>query len=308
MPPTTTSKNLGQIAAVISSPTAPSNQNVIWLDTSGLSTVKKVWDPIAAAWVPLTDVATVAGDNWGTQVAITDDTLSGDGTSGNPLSIAQQGATTGQVLKWNGTSYAPDNEDPGGLTAVATDDTLVGDGSTGAPLSIAPQGAAELSVMTFVGGSWVPRAPDTSGALQSGMILMWSGAISAIPSGWFLCDGSNGTPNLSGMFVVGYNVTDADYNQIGKTGGTKTVQLTGIQNGLHTHGVNDTGHTHGFSLGTDNKGGSSGIPVLSSQNTTGQKNYTTAASFSGVSIQNSGAGAPHENRPPFYTLAYIMKA
>lgn len=47
------------------------------------------------------------GDNWGTQAALTDATLSGNGTGTAPLAIAQQGATSGQLLKWSGTTWAP---------------------------------------------------------------------------------------------------------------------------------------------------------------------------------------------------------
>src|SRR5262245_14075787 len=39
--------------------------------------------------------------------------------------------------------------------------------------------------------------------LPSGVIVMWSGTIATIPSGWFLCDGTNGTPDLRDKFVVG---------------------------------------------------------------------------------------------------------
>lgn len=46
-------------------------------------------------------------DNWGTQAVVTDQTLSGNGTIGSPLSIASQGAANGSVLKWNGTTWAP---------------------------------------------------------------------------------------------------------------------------------------------------------------------------------------------------------
>lgn len=50
------------------------------------------------------------GDNWGTQFAITDATLSGNGTGSFPLGLAQRGATTGQMLKWNGTTWMPAND------------------------------------------------------------------------------------------------------------------------------------------------------------------------------------------------------
>ncbi len=50
------------------------------------------------------------GDNWGTQFVITNATLTGTGVSGSPLGLAQQGASSGQALKWNGTSWAPAND------------------------------------------------------------------------------------------------------------------------------------------------------------------------------------------------------
>ncbi|MGB4654821.1 MAG: tail fiber domain-containing protein [Bacteroidales bacterium] len=53
------------------------------------------------------------GDNWGTQVVQTDATLVGDGTTANKLKIAQQSASTGQVLKWNGSTWAPDYDNTG---------------------------------------------------------------------------------------------------------------------------------------------------------------------------------------------------
>ena len=42
-----------------------------------------------------------------------------------------------------------------------------------------------------------------SGHIVKGMIMMWSGAIDKIPSGWRLCDGTNGTPDLRDKFVAG---------------------------------------------------------------------------------------------------------
>lgn len=50
------------------------------------------------------------GDNWGGQSALTDATLSGNGTGLFPLGLARQGASTGQMLKWNGTTWFPAND------------------------------------------------------------------------------------------------------------------------------------------------------------------------------------------------------
>ncbi len=71
-------------------------------------------------------------DNWGTQTAVTSPVLSGNGTVANPLSIAQQGAQSGQVLKWNGTTWVPqnDNTGTGTLTQINT-----GAGLEGGPIT-----------------------------------------------------------------------------------------------------------------------------------------------------------------------------
>ena len=41
------------------------------------------------------------------------------------------------------------------------------------------------------------------GYIPIGGIIMWSGSIANIPTGWALCNGSNGTPNLTNKFVYG---------------------------------------------------------------------------------------------------------
>ncbi len=64
-----------------------------------------------STWIPADDnVASSGGDNWGTQTVVSDNTLDGNGTTLAPLRLAQQGATAGQVLKWDGTTWAPADE------------------------------------------------------------------------------------------------------------------------------------------------------------------------------------------------------
>lgn len=149
-------------------------------------------------WIPATDETGTGGgtgDDWGTQVAQTTDRLSGDGTTANPLDIAQQGATNGQILKWNGTDWAPEDEtaamgDDWGTQVTETDATLNGDGTTGSLLSIADyavaanklasgavttpkiadnaitspkidgMGATNGQVLKFNGTNWVPGTDD----------------------------------------------------------------------------------------------------------------------------------------------------
>ncbi|SEA35260.1 tail fiber domain-containing protein [Psychroflexus halocasei] len=54
-------------------------------------------------WTP-DNITGGSGDNWGSQVAETDATLTGDGTTGNELGLAQNGATDGQILQWDDTN------------------------------------------------------------------------------------------------------------------------------------------------------------------------------------------------------------
>jgi microcystin-dependent protein len=133
------------------------------------------------------------------------------------------------------------------------------------------------------------------GLVPKGLISMWSGAIGDIPEGWTLCNGDNGTPNLSGMFIVGYNNADADYNDVGKTGGAKTVTLTVDQMPAHKH----------LAVSGRFLYGSAGMGNLSTATQDAVRNDGSNRTNDG--LQNTGGGQPHENRPPYYTLAYIMK-
>lgn len=64
-----------------------------------------------------------------------------------------------------------------------------------------------------------------------GVICMWYGAISNIPDGWALCDGTNGTPDLRDRFIVG---AGGNYSE-GNTGGQSVVALSIAQLPSHNH-------------------------------------------------------------------------
>lgn len=51
---------------------------------------------------------------------------------------------------------------------------------------------------TSTGMKWT-----TNGTIPVGGIILWSGSIASIPTGWALCNGSNGTPNLTDKFIIG---------------------------------------------------------------------------------------------------------
>jgi microcystin-dependent protein len=140
-------------------------------------------------------------------------------------------------------------------------------------------------VTTFQWSHFKRLFPATS-ALFIDEIRMFAGSVANLPSGWFLCDGTNNTANLKGRFVVGFDAGQTDYNAIGKTGGAKQVTLTANQ---------IPAHKHSFVADSD-YGGSHTTVGLGGGNST-DKNIETSS---------SGGGSAHENRPPFYTLAFIQ--
>ena len=124
----------------------------------------------------------------------------------------------------------------------------------------------------------------------SGMIIMWNSTVATIPTGFVLCDGSNGTPDLRGRFVVGHHPTNNDYD-IDDTGGSESVTLTVAQMPSHKHDTtfDNKKYFPGGGSTSISFGGAGGYP---------------ADTFS---MSNEGGGQSHENRPPYYALCYIMK-
>lgn len=145
-----------------------------------------------------------------------------------------------------------------------------------------------------------------------GAIMMWSGTLAAIPTGWALCDGNNSTPDLRSRFIVG---AGSDY-AVNDVGGAKDVTLTEAQMPAHDHSVNlntnSAGdHTHNLQVRAT---GSTGITVVEFTAAATQQAVAGRVTNAGAHTHNvngntssKGVGAAHENRPPYFALAYIMK-
>ena len=169
------------------------------------------------------------------------------------------------------------------------------------------------------GAKWLGQ-----GGVPKGAIVMWNGTTP--PSGWTLCNGNNGSPNLSGMFVKGWG-DDAVGDKSGENFVTlQEANLPGhahmAQGGEHTH-TGTSGHTHPYTyttltitpFGTDpqrnnTSGGAIQVPrqtVTSEVVDLGPLSSTSSAASAITEVMMTGGGISHENRPPYYVLAFIMK-
>ena len=147
-------------------------------------------------------------------------------------------------------------------------------------------------VATFRGGVNAVNSKvqeEGNSLIPSGVIVMWHGATP--PAGWALCNGANGTPDLRGRFIVGYNPSDAAYNTTGKTGGEAFHTLSIDEMPSHTHDYGDVRDSDSYPGGGDGEGAGNASGRSDTSRTTAAK----------------GTGLAHENRPPYFVLAYIMK-
>jgi microcystin-dependent protein len=211
----------------------------------------------------------------------------------------------------------------------------IGSGGGGSTVSIT-QGYRTAVVCD--GTNVAPATTTPSSAFfQTGMIMLWSGSIGTIPTGWVICNGSNGTPDLRDRFVIGAGGSYSPMN----TGGASSVSLGtgnlpahthgindpghnhGINDPSHDHGVSDPGHDHGYAamqapwngINDDVKAGQDGSQYdqLTSTEYTGisiNGAYTGISingAYTGISTQSTGSGSSFSVLNPYYALAYIMK-
>ena len=144
--------------------------------------------------------------------------------------------------------------------------------------------------------------------IPTGMISLWYGSIGSVPAGWYLCDGSNGTPDLRDRFIVGAGSTYS----VNATGGSADASVV-----AHTHTatsastVTDPGHLHNWGavasgdIGNNSRSYREGAADGTQNTSTATTGITVATS---TTVASAGVAGTNLNLPPYYALAYVMKA
>lgn len=251
--------------------------------------------------------------------------LIGDNTTGNHMLfdndeiMVKSDAATGGLLKLQ--------EDDGSLTigsdrAEPTDaltahlNTTIGSSTNNKNLTVHGNVDAKSKIKE-AGNDLIPP----------GVIVMWGGTTP--PAGWVLCDGGAYTtaagapaiaPNLKGRFIVGYSSTDTRYSTIGNNSGADSTALTNqnVPNHVHTGATTSTGtHSH-----TGNMAYTADNDDWDHDHTAVGHDATGTHGHGAATVRSTGSGHNHniattactgcnaakfDNRPPYYTLAYIIK-
>lgn len=245
--------------------------------------------------------ATAAGDGGGTA-----DTSSHTHTS--PSHDHSQPAHTNTIT--SGNSTATQSHDSGSnhgtLTAHTHNYVSTSAGAATSATTAPTSGAGDVTppwykLLTVQNTSATDLIP------QNNMIAIWTGALGSIPAGWFLCDGTNSTPNLSqGKYIRGANGS----GEVGNTGGSAT--HTHPDGGSHVHSASATTHSHDGPATSSSTGPTGSVTTGANvrdddahvHTTTGSTTAVAPGSLTATSPGVSGANS--SNDPLFTGVAYIQ--
>lgn len=147
-----------------------------------------------------------------------------------------------------------------------------------------------------------------SGSINTYTIIMWDNAV--LPSGWTLCDGTAGTPDLRDRFVIGAGSGGGP--AVGASGGSNTwnqnYTITVAGHALTTDELPPHNHSFIDAYSNPSTGAGGGTTVLAGGMTS--ISGTTASAGGGLSHGHTSSYATQasaENKPPCVALYYIMK-
>ena len=300
----TTSSVIANLADVVITGSPQSGQVLKWdngtskwtnqADSSGGSTLttEQVQDIVGAMFSGNTEtrIAATYQDGDGTIDLVVDDMTANT----QPLTTEQVQDIVGGMFSGNTeTRIAATYQDADGTIDLVVDDQS---GSGGASIiadltDVVISGSpADDQVLAWDNSSskWTNQTPG--GGIPAGGIIMWSGSVANIPSGWYLCNGSYGTPDLRDRFVIG---AGSSYNP-GATGGATSVTLSTSNMPSHSH----TGASHSHTIGSHSHTVSSHSHTIGSHTHTFSSlvnGYTSIQSDNHYHTANTGSAGAHSH-------------
>lgn len=270
---------------------------IVYNNTTGGYSIRVIGASGTGVLVPngTTSIVYCNGTNF--YEAINSNTITGAATISGALSL-------GGALTYGGVTLSNAATGTGSMVLSASPALT---GTPTAPTATPGTNTTQIATTAFVLANGVP----------SGAIMMWSGSIASIPSGWFLCNGSNGTPDLRDRFIVGAGSTYA----VAATGGSANAIVVS-----HTHtGTTAGAGSHNHRQGDANQGGGSyygfGDTSGAISTPTNRAGLIAAGPIDGTYLTDTvpnhthtfttdttGSSGTNANLPPYYALAYIMKA
>lgn len=153
----------------------------------------------------------------------------------------------------------------------------------------------------------------SDGGVPVGIIVMWSGSVPSIPDNWALCDGTNGTPNLTDRFILG-----AGQDRVpGDVGGAFDHKhgVTIESGGAHTHNIaaqpTSTNQTNvsvnRTTVSIENEQSQEAVVKTVAISDPGHAHQFNGATDSGGAHIHSADSSLTNHLPPFYALAFIMR-
>lgn len=232
--------------------------------------------------------------------------------------IGDNAVNSGSIF--NGTVNSEDLNSTAGQQAVTTD--TIRDGAVTATKL---QSSANNDAQRAVGTNHIQDKAVVAAKLGNdveaylsfplGGIVMWSGTTQQIPAGWYLCDGGTygglKTPDLRNKFIVGSIGNGTGSAAVPSTGPGFDATTGAIARNYTTHDIGGEtahkltlaempSHTHPYNPGINN---------VNNDPLKLQGNNLTAPRYGSDprNTETAGGNLHHENRPPYYALAYIMK-
>ncbi len=229
-------------------------------------------------------------------------------------------AGAAEQAPWSGLSGMPadfadgvDNVGEGGVMTIETGPGLTSTGTETVTLGVdfAGSGAANT----------VARSDHAHDSLvPTGAIIMWSGTLDAIPTGWALCDGTNGTPDLTEKFIFSVSAGEDPGTEGGGVSHSHTVDphshyinppsTNTSTNGSHSHSMGHSGYESAAACGgpfeppCDDRV----APDYHRHTVYSSGSHYHSVDIGGFNSFTAGATTADSNHlPPYYELAFVMK-